>query len=523
MFLLKNRFNRIAKAGIALLIMGSVAGCGASSADITGEITEHTLAMQTPRGNAEYVKKTQIPGICVDQTGYNIDSDKTVIFSAKELPKEFSILDLETGKEVYKGEIIKPVYDENTGKYYGIGRFNSLKETGSYYVYADLVGDSYSFSIDENIYEEPLREAEQKFYINRCGMAISQSIAGENGHSACHTVEAHLQDNQDTVIDVTGGWHMDEQADRDSYLGGKIVDNLLLAYEMNPTAFSDDNNIPESGNGIPDIIDEAKYEADWLIKMQDPKTGGIYSSAMTQGEGYSDIFSAPVVVGSISMDATIEFAAAMARLSYIYQQYDGDYATTVLKAADRAWGSFFNNHKATDNSAAFNAAAQLYRATGSKKYEDVLKAYFGMEDFAEKFDTDENVFIGSVTYLSTSQEVDKKQCDILIKALMQRAESIAQRSTGGTFLVTDTSETDNFRTLFDDIRCLIITNHIIYNHEYKTIIENHLHFLMGMNASCMNYVTDKTERTYADDESKTGLMNNPLSDAYLIMLISAVK
>jgi endoglucanase len=106
---------------------------------------------------------------------------------------------------------------------------------------------------------------------------------------------------------------------------------------------------------------------------------------------------------------------------------------------------------------------------------------------------------------------------------MKKSEGIAKRATDSNFLVTDASENDGFRTLLDEIRCLTITNHIIYNHEYRTIIENHLHFLMGMNPSCINYVSDETEWTYMDDGEKAGLMNDPLSDAMLILLISAVK
>ena len=524
MSLFNDGIKRIATAGMALLVMGSVAGCGASSAEKTIEVTEHnTVLAQSPKGNSKYETRIQTPGIFVDQKGYNADSDKTVVFLAKEMPKNFNIIDLETKAVVYTGEIIKPVLDEASGKYYGIGRFNDFNEPGTYYIYADTIGESYSFSVGEDVYDDVFRRAAQKYYINRCGIAISQTVAGDNGHSACHTTQAHLQDNADVALDVTGGWHMDGQADRDSLIGGRVIENLLLAYEMNSDAFTDDNSLPESGNGIPDIIDEAKYEADWLLKMQDSKTGGVYSAAITQGEGTADIFAAPVVVGSISMDATIEFAAAMARFSYLYQQYDGEFATTALKAADRAYESFLNNQKATDSSMAFDAAAQLYRATGSSKYNDVLTQYFNMDDFNDRFEKDENIFFGSVTYLSTSRGVDKNQCSILIKALMNRAEDIAKRASTNTFPVADLSEADGFEQLLDDIRCLTVTNHIIYNHEYKTIIENHLHFLMGMNPSCINYVTGDTERTYLDDPTKSGLMNDPVSNALLMLLVSAVK
>ena len=72
------------------------------------------------------------------------------------------------------------------------------------------------------------------------------------------------------------------------------------------------------------------------------------------------------------------------------------------------------------------------------------------------------------------------------------------------------------------MRCLTITDHIIYNHEYTTIIENHAHFLMGMNPGAVNYVTDVTERTYAD-EAGVGILNDPQADALLVFMLSVLE
>lgn len=424
---------------------------------------------------------------------------------------------------VFWGDVVKAVFDEESGKYYGIGRFNSFKEPGTYILFAEHLGESYSFTIGESVYDDVLGQACQKYYINRCGIALSQTVAGDNGHSACHTSEAKLQDSEDVTLDVTGGWHMDEHADRDALIGAKVVEDLLLAFEMNPEGFTDESGIPESGNGIPDIVDEIRYEVDWLLKMQDSKTGGVYGAAITKGQGAGDILAAPVEVTPVSMDATIRFAAAMARFSFIYQQYDQEYATSALRAADRAYESFLINQSLADSTAVFNAAAQLYRATGNDKYRQVLNSFFASEGFLDNFDTDENVFIGSVTYLSTNQEVDKDQCNKLIKALMKRSEQIAARATDSRFLVADESDDRNFEALLDDIKCLAITNHIIYNHEYTTIIENHVHFLMGMNPWCVNLLTTGTERDYEGRDEFGGVMNDPHSDALVVFMLSALQ
>ena len=172
----KTVLKRIVKAGTILLMMGSVAGCGASSAEKTVETVTHTFAVQEPKGNSEYESKTQIPGIFLDQTGFCTDSDKTVVFYAKEMPEKFSIIDLETKKTVYTGEIVKPVLDDKTEKYYGIGWFNDFKEPGTYYIFADSIGESFSTSIPSIL--AILRRIAT--LVSKSGAEISATIFQEN-------------------------------------------------------------------------------------------------------------------------------------------------------------------------------------------------------------------------------------------------------------------------------------------------------------------------------------------------------
>ena len=51
---------------------------------------------------------------------------------------------------------------------------------------------------------------------------------------------------------------------------------------MFPFVFGDDTNIPESGNGTPDVLDEVKWELDWMLKMQDSESGGFYHLRSTR-------------------------------------------------------------------------------------------------------------------------------------------------------------------------------------------------------------------------------------------------
>ena len=503
-------------AAVVAVVVGSVAGCGASSDEIVIEDTTKQVA------SIQYEVPLQTPNILVDQVGFSTESDKVAIFMGKELPDEFKIYSLEDDSLVYSGQVMKKSFNEELGEYCAVGYFTELNEVGNYYIFADYIGESYSFGISETVYPELLKEASKQFYYNRCGIAVSENYAGDNAHSACHTLGARFQEDDGTTIDVSGGWHMDEHADRDTTVGSKVAENLLLAYEMNEDSFTDDTGIPESGNEIPDILDEVRYEVEWLLKMQDVKTGGEYGAALTDRSKGGDILTYPVVVTPISLDATINFAAMMARFSFLYQKYDAEFATTCLRAADKAWNFYLVNQTEEEPSAMFKAAAQLYRATGASTYRDVLNRFFDKPNFDKLFNEDEDIFIGAITYLSTSQSVDVDQCGKLMKNLMKKSEKIAQEASQDNFLVTDQKADGDFTKLLDDMRCLTITDHVIYNHEYTTIIENHAHFLMGMNPEGMNYVTDSTERTYADDSSKYGIVNDPRNDALFVFMLSVL-
>ena len=109
-----------------------------------------------------------------------------------------------------------------------------------------------------------------------------------------------------------------------------------------------------------------------------------------------------------------------------------------------------------------------------------------------------------------------------MKYLMKRAEDIAGRSSKSPYLVTDMSQGGDFEGILRDMRCLTITDHVIYNHEYTTIIENHVHYLCGMNPEAVNYVTEDTARNYSD-LGLTGVMDDPLKNSLLIFMLSVLE
>ncbi len=155
-----------------MTMMGSVAGCGASSAEMTADIQDHAGESQT---TVDYEVPEQIPGIMVNQVGYSIGSEKAIVFRGQNLPKSFGIYELESGKKVFSGEILKGVYNKELDEYDSMGYFTDFGVEGSYFVSTDVVGESYSFTIKEDAFKEAFDEACKKYYINRCGIALSES------------------------------------------------------------------------------------------------------------------------------------------------------------------------------------------------------------------------------------------------------------------------------------------------------------------------------------------------------------
>jgi endoglucanase len=165
--------------------------------------------------------------------------------------------------------------------------FSSLTTPGSYYVFdvANNVG-SYRFEIANNVYAEAMKQAIRVFFYQRINFA-KQTPFVEAKWSDAAAFEGANQDrfarsrfdktNPATARDVHGGWM--DAGDYNKYVTFTLspLCNMLETYRLHPDIFGDNYNIPESGNGIPDLLDEVKWEMDWLKRMQDASgTNGFF-------------------------------------------------------------------------------------------------------------------------------------------------------------------------------------------------------------------------------------------------------
>lgn len=512
-------WKRIITGFLIFCIMVGCVGCGyAEAAPGQGETASSESNQDITSLNMEPVFDYELPTVAsnirIDRIGYGSQAKKLAYFLAKELPKEFTVVDQTTGEAVYHGEIKDASIQAADGSMVGIGDFTACEKEGIYYLEAEVIGRSYPFRIGTLPYEDLLTEEMRHFYLRRCGLSLPLEYADDMAHNACHTSLVAMRFNDKITRDVSGGWHTDESGARSVEDGCRAMLRLLGAYEYGGGVFGDDGRIPESGNEIPDLMDELRYEVDWLLKMQDEKSGGVYravsvvSSKDAEGTG---------VLEDISEEATLAFAAAVARFSYLYQSFDNAYATTCIQAADRAMRYLRYQGADPQSDAYFLASAEMYRATGYQNYRNYVLTYFSVN--LEPDLQNETVLDGCITYLETRQKTDVQICGRIIKMIRSMAEQYSYQLSE---ILCGSKETDQ-KQLYTQIKILLIVNYLISSNEYENVIEQYLHYYLGCNASqTIEMLLPEEVRASETGELVQNAIDRPDENAGRILLLAGV-
>jgi len=164
--------------------------------------------------------------------------------------------------------------------------FSALTAPGSYYLYdtVNRVGSG-RFEIGPSVYDAVLRQAVRMYFYQRVNFAKNAPFAGakwtdgaayEGPNQDRFATSRFNKGNATTARDLSGGWMDAGDSNKYTTFAQSAVLQLLEAYRMNPLVFADDFGIPESGNGVSDLLDEVQWELDFLKRMQQATgTGGL--------------------------------------------------------------------------------------------------------------------------------------------------------------------------------------------------------------------------------------------------------
>ena len=310
---------------------------------------DNVCLVLTDSSNASEVDmNTGEAGVNINQLGYRPGDTITAYVRDGNADTVFELYDARNNKKLCEGELTIGENKGSSGEKVATADLTSYipqnTNGGKYYVRTANNGDSFEFTVQDNPYKEAFNAAAKMLYLQRCGMKLTEDYAGDFAHEACHSEMATIYGTNEQ-INVSGGWHDAGDYGRYSSAGAKAVADLLLAYETNSNAFGDNTGIPESGNNIPDILDEARYELDWLIKMQSDE-GGVYHKVTGlnfDGVIMADECTEELYVLMPSKTATADFAAVMYMAARVYSAYDKDFSTACIKKAENAI-AYYENH-----------------------------------------------------------------------------------------------------------------------------------------------------------------------------------
>ena len=467
-----------------------------------GELPEHTIFIDNVSlelvddSNVDYASsRPYAPSINVDQVGYRTNGMKTAVFRDVTDQTEFNVVNADTKETVFTGKLENKTENKSADETNWTGDFSSVKEAGKYYISCSGLDDSYTFEIGDKVYSKLHDDSVRMLYLQRCGVKVEDK---DFGHDACHTDMATVYGTSDK-IDVSGGWH--DAGDYGRYVvpAAKAVADLIYAYDADPELYSDNIGIPESGNGTPDILDEARFELEWMMKMQ-TADGGVYhkvSCANFPAYVMPTKETAELIVTPVSSTATADFCASMALAAEFYEKFDKDFAKKCMDAAEKSWSwleanpNFLFKNPAdivtgeygdlTDKDERYWAAVQMYRATGDEKYlANVSKALTGL-DWSTVGDYG-NIALLTMKNADKGSEVFRTAYENAASAVTAQAKTLLKNTNANPYgaALTKYNWGSNM-TIANGGIILALASELTGEQSYNEAAQAQLNYLLGVN------------------------------------------
>ncbi len=316
--------------------------------------------------------------IRLNQVGFYPDAPKIgIILTSKGV--DFYVQTINK-KTVFTGTLTKSVKPTFSGTTTNIANFSALHKPGKYLLYVPDVGYSYPFEIKKSVHRDVAAGAIKAFYFMRASTGLDKKYAGKwarvEGHpdAAVLIHPSAVTDKRPagSVISSPRGWY--DAGDYNKYIvnSGISTSTLLSLYEDFPAYMKTVKlSIPESGNHIPDVLNEVLWNLRWMLTMQDPNDGGVYHKLTTAA---FDKFEMPEkdtsrrYVVQKGTAATLDFAAVLAQASRIFSNFPNELpglADSCLKQANLAWDWAVKNPNVVYNQNEMNKKFEPKVTTGA--------------------------------------------------------------------------------------------------------------------------------------------------------------
>lgn len=464
--------------------------------------------------------------IKIDQVGYATGAPKLAFLAASNLTSGqiFMVRRASDNKAVFEGRWTAPASDLDSGDQVQTGDFTSVNVSGTYYLDVPSVGRSWPFRIASDVYTRAYYLVARGFYGQRCGTAVDlgPEFPGYR-HGVCHTTGAYDPSSGKTGAHLSmKGWH--DAGDYGRYVvnSGISTATLLWAVELWGAGSMRQVSlkIPESGNGTPDLLNEARWNIDWMLTMQDTDGGVWHKQTSAHFCGFiapdkDDLPSLVIGAGQAPFKtscATADLAAVTAIAARVFAPYDRAYAEACLTAARRAWswieshgenvtfhnppgittGDYGDEHCSDE---ALWAAAELARTTREAPFETYFEQHY--REFLNQIGADDPPgYSNMAPFALWTYALGKGQNAAVIKAVEDRSVEMADVIVGRV-------ESNPYRVSMIRKNYVWGSNGVVANYCLQLLIANrfrpdpkyvaaaaeNIHYLFGRNTFALCYVT----------------------------------
>ena len=394
--------------------------------------------------------------------------------------------------------------------------FSELATPGTYRAFVGDDSIGHPINISDNALEGVTKASLKFFYFQRSSMELTEEYAGKYARAMGHPDTAVLYHESTGKEDLTAtfngskGWY--DAGDYGKYVvnSGITTYTLLQLYQHNKAYFDTLNlNIPESKNDVPDILDEIRWNIEWMLTMQDDDGGVFHKLTTKQFAGMvlpEKATSKRFAIGK-SITATWDFVGVTALAADIYKRFDAEFAEKCAKAAGAArwWATlhpydYFTQPKDvgtgsyTDGSAVDErmwGAAELYRISGLPEVlEDLHK--FKLINNRRKLQGWQTVYaLAAFTMATNPQVFDQEDVDSAKILIFTLADSYIKELNNGFGLAIGNEDFYwGSNSVVANKGMVLIHAYILSDDKkYLDAAQGILDYLLGRNPLDLSYLT----------------------------------
>ena len=461
--------------------------------------------------------------IHVDQVGYLTNYKKVAMVTAEIADgTAFRIVDAQTGDTVFSGKLSPAQYNAMSNENIRRADFTEFDTPGTYRLWVGGL-ESYEFKIGDNVYAVDTVQNLRSYTLSRCNNPFDDSeISGlvvRKGHPQDKRAILYFTDKLDKKgkkFDMSGGWYDAGDYGKYTTTAAIATAELMLAYELNPSHFTRGQLFFPKGvkaeKNLPDLLTEVKYELDWLQKMQRADGSTFHKVAGTKWPGFDaspDTDTQDRYIFNTCSAASAMYGASMAIAARIYKNFDNAYAAKLLTNSKRVWEylektphSVYRTDEGHDGgSGPYDdtndiqervwLAAELFKTTGDKTYENYLKSQAVMTEKPGFFSWDDTLALAQYSY-ATAAGADTIFQNQVKQAFLSYADELVEKiQNDGYNCALAQSEytwasTKNTLTMGD---ILLMANVISPKIEYVEGALDQIHYLFGRNSLNRSFMT----------------------------------